>query len=207
MNKDAKFWDRFAARYAKTAVADEASYQKKLVKTREYLHPDARVLEFGCGTGTTAISHAPFARHISGLDISPKMIDIAQAKATAAGVTNVEFQVGEVQDAAPLPGGYDMVMGHSVLHLLRDRDAAIGKVFELLKPGGYFVSSTTCLGDGLSFFKFIGPIGAATGLLPVLKVFTKQELQDSLTSAGFRIDDIWQPGPRKAVFIVAQKPV
>ncbi|MGJ8585221.1 MAG: class I SAM-dependent DNA methyltransferase [Marinosulfonomonas sp.] len=207
MHKDAKFWDRFAARYARTAVADEDSYQKKLAKTREYLRPESRVLEFGCGTGTTAISHAPFAQHILGVDISPKMIEIAQGKAKDADVTNVAFQVGELGDAPPLTAGYDMVMGHSVLHLLRDKDAAIVRVFDLLKPGGTFVSSTTCLGDGLSFFKYVGMFGAATGLLPVLTVFRKQELEDSIKAAGFQIDHIWQPGPRKAVFIVAQKPV
>ena len=57
----------------------------------------------------------------------------------------------------------------------------------------------------LKFIKVIAPIGKFFGLLPVLKVFTKKELEDSLTDAGFEIDYQWQPGKGKAVFIVAKK--
>ena len=60
----AKFWDRIAARYSKKPVADEAAYQKKLQITRKYLRPDSRVLEFGCGTGSTAIAHAAHVKHV-----------------------------------------------------------------------------------------------------------------------------------------------
>ena len=53
------FWDRLAKRYARMPVADQAAYETKLEKTRAFLRPDSRVLEFGCGTGSTAILHAP----------------------------------------------------------------------------------------------------------------------------------------------------
>jgi ubiquinone/menaquinone biosynthesis C-methylase UbiE len=43
------------------------------------------VLEFGCGTESTAIAHAPYVKHIQALDISSKMIDIAQGKAQGFG--------------------------------------------------------------------------------------------------------------------------
>ena len=75
----------------------------------------------------------------------------------------------------------------------------------MLKPGGIFVTSTACLGDTMRFFKIIGPIGRFLRLLPLVKVFTKKELEDSFTDAGFEIDYQWQPGKGKAVFIVAKK--
>ena len=65
MDKSAKFWDRIAKRYSKQPVADETSYQKKLQITHEYLKPDMEVLELGCGTGSTAIIHSPYVKHIS----------------------------------------------------------------------------------------------------------------------------------------------
>ena len=68
--KDSRFWDRIAKKYARTPVADEAAYQKKLDITHGYFRPDMRVLEFGCGTGSTAIAHAPFVKHIHAIDIS-----------------------------------------------------------------------------------------------------------------------------------------
>lgn len=57
----------------------------------------------------------------------------------------------------------------------------------------------------MQFFKIIAPIGKFLGLMPLVKVFTKEELENSLTDAGFAIDYQWQPGKDKAVFIVAKK--
>ncbi len=81
------FWESIAQRYAKTPVADEAAYQQKLKTTREFMPTDARVFEFGCGTGSTAIAHGPYAGHIHAIDISANMLDIARSKAAEAGVT------------------------------------------------------------------------------------------------------------------------
>jgi ubiquinone/menaquinone biosynthesis C-methylase UbiE len=58
----ARFWDLFAERYAKTPVANEVMYQKKLEATQRYFKSDMHVLEFGCGTGSTALVHAPFVK-------------------------------------------------------------------------------------------------------------------------------------------------
>ena len=41
--------------------------------------------------------------------------------------------------------------------------------------------------------------------MPLLNIFTIEELVESLTDAGFEIDHQWQPGKGKAVFIVARK--
>ncbi len=64
MDQSARFWDKIAERYSKRPIVDEAAYQKKLQVTREYFRPDMEVLEFGCGTGSTAITHAPYVKHI-----------------------------------------------------------------------------------------------------------------------------------------------
>lgn len=205
MQPDSRFYDRIAERYAKKPIADEAAYQQKLRITRQYLRSDMTVLEFGCGTGSTAIAQAPFAKHILAIDFSAAMIDIARRKAAAADVKNVTFEQADIDDFQAPDQSFDAVMGHSVLHLLDDRDATIAKVHRLLKPGGVFVSSTTCVGDTLKIFKLIGPIGRRLGLLPLLRVFTTKDLTDSLTAAGFDIDHQWQPARGKAVFIVARK--
>lgn len=63
MDRSEKFWDKIATRYSKKPVADEAAYQKKLQITQEYFRPDMEVLEIGCGTGSTAITHAPHVKH------------------------------------------------------------------------------------------------------------------------------------------------
>jgi len=205
MAPSAKFWDRIAERYARRPVADEASYRTKLQVTRSYFRPDMKVLEFGCGTGSTAIAHAPHVRHIQAIDVSSKMLAIARAKAAAAGVTNVTFEQAAIDDFDAPEGTYDAVLGLSILHLLEDKEAAIARVHAMLKPGGVFVTSTACLGDSMKYLKLVAPVGRALGLMPLVRVFTAKDLEKSLTDAGFAIDHLWQPGKDKAVFIVAMK--
>jgi len=201
---DDRFWDRMAERYARQPIADEAAYQRKLQITRDYLRPDMAVLEFGCGTGGTAILHAPQVRHITAIDFSEAMLAIARGKAAAAGVGNVRFERADITSFAAPEGSFDVILGLSILHLLADEDAVIAKVFRLLKPGGVFISSTTCLGDTMAGFKVIAPLGKALGLLPQLNVMTTADLVASLTGAGFAIEQQWQPGKGKAVFIAAR---
>ncbi len=198
------FWEKIAKTYSKQPVADEAAYQKKLRVTRDYFRPDMEVLEFGCGTGSTAITHSPYVKHIQAIDISSKMIEIAQGKADAKNIENIAFQRSSIDEFSAPDQSFDAVMGHSILHLLSNKEEAIAKVYEMLKPGGIFVTSTVCIGDTMKFIKFVAPIGKLFGL--ILKFFTAKELEDSLTGAGFEIDYQWQPpGKEKVVFIVAKK--
>ena len=205
MTHSSAFWDKVAERYSKKPVADEEAYQKKLQITREYFRPDTQVLEIGCGTGSTAIAHAPFVQHIRAADISSRMIAIAEGKAAAAGIDNVSFEVSDIEDLEVAGESLDAVLALSVLHLLEDRETAIARVYKMLKKEGVFVTSTACIGDTMKFFKFIGPIGRFLGLMPLVRVFTVQELVDSFVDAGFAIDHQWQPDPGKAVFLVAKK--
>lgn len=205
MAEASRFWDRMADRYVASPIADVPSYEKKLDITRGYLRPDMEVLEVGCGSGATALLHAPHVKHILATDFSARMIEIAKARAAEQGVTNVTFEQADITSFDKPDGSFDMVLALSVLHLMEDRDAAIGTIHRLLKPGGYFISSTACMGDSVGFFKYIGPVGRTLGLLPILNVMTRRELVESIEGAGFSLAHNWQPGRNKAVFIVAQK--
>jgi ubiquinone/menaquinone biosynthesis C-methylase UbiE len=206
MDQSVKFWDKIAERYSQQPIADTAAYQKKLQVTREYFQPDMEVLEFGCGTGSTAISHAPYVKHIHALDISSKMIEIAHGRADANNVENVTFEQSTIDEFSVSDQTLDAVLGLSILHLLDNKEEVIAKVHKMLKPGGIFVTSTVCLGDSMMrFIRFVVPVGKFFGLLPMVKVFTRKDLEHSFTEAGFEIDYQWQPGKGKAVFIVAKK--
>ena len=204
--RSARFWDRIANRYARSPVSDEATYQRKLKLTRDLLRPDMQLLEFGCGTGSTALVHASRVEHILATDISAKMITIAKDKAAAQGIENITFQRATLEEVPVPADGYDMILGLSVLHLLDDHRSAIDRTFQMLKPGGVFVSSTACLGDNMKVFKLIAPVGRFLGVLPTLRVFTESELANSFTEAGFTIETQWSPGKNKGVFIIARKP-
>ena len=204
MVQGAKFWDRLAERYSKKPVANEAAYQKKLEVTRGYFEPDMEVLEFGCGTGSTAIAHSPYVKHVRATDISSAMINIAKGKAAAANVDNVTFEQVTIEDIDVAVESVDAVLGLSILHLLEDWEGAIDKVYRMLVPDGVFVTSTVCLGDNMKWFRFIGPVGRFLGLMPLVRIFTERELTDSLTRTGFDIDYRWRVD-KTVVFIVAKK--
>jgi len=207
MDQSVKFWDKIAERYSKQPVADEAAYQKKLQITREHLRPDMTLLELGCGTGSTAIIHAPYLKHIYAIDVSSKMIAIAQSKAYAERIANITFKCTTIDEYRVPDENLDAVLGLNILHLLDNWEEVIARAYKMLKPGSVFVTNTACIGDSMNFFKFVVPIGKFFGLMPLVKVFTTRELENSLTAAGFEIDYQWQPGKNKAVFIVAKKPL
>jgi len=213
MNYSAKFWNKIAEGYSQQPIADEAAYQKKLQVTREYLKPNMSVLEFGCGTGTTAIIHAPYVKQIRAIDFSSEMIKIAKAKAEAKNINNVTFEQLTIEELTVPDESFDVVLGLNILHLLENKKEVIAKVYKMLKPGGVFVTSTVCLGDTMKWFKVIAWMGRFLRLIPLVKVFTSKELENSLSDAGFTIDYHWQPNKSirkgafkfKGVFIVAKK--
>lgn len=206
MDQSSRFWDRIADKYARKPVPDETTYQEKLRKSREYFRPEMNVVEFGCGTGSTALAHAPFVRHIQALDISDRMLEIAREKAKQAGVTNVTFTRSDLFGVTIEDASIDAVLGMSILHLLDDRDATIDRVHRILKPGGVFISSTVCIADTKAFLRYILPIGRWLRLMPLVRVFTLADLENSLERAGFDLDYKWRPDATPDVyFLVAIK--
>lgn len=204
LTKDSRFWDKIADKYAKRPIADQDAYEEKLRLTRQHLDPDMRLLEFGCGTGGTALCHAPYVKEVHATDVSPRMIEIAEDKRWDASVGNVRFSVADLHSFSANDVRYDAVLAMSLLHLVSDRDVALMKIRSLLRPGDLFVSSTMCIGDDLKFFKLIAPIGKAFGLFPTLRVFTSDELCVSIEDSGFDIVQRWKPGRAKATFVIAK---
>ncbi|GAA5214132.1 class I SAM-dependent methyltransferase [Corallincola platygyrae] len=205
MNTTAKFWNGIAARYAKKPIGDEAAYEKKLEITRQYFEPHMQLLELGCGTGSTALLHAPYVKHIRAVDISSEMLAIAKQKAQQQGIENVSFEQASI-DQFETQQQFDMVLTLSVLHLMDDKDAVIKKIAQRLKSGGLFVSSTVCLGTSMRWLKLIWPLGRALGLFPpTLKHFTPEQLTQSVIDAGFTIEHLWRPNDGRTAFIVARK--
>jgi 2-polyprenyl-3-methyl-5-hydroxy-6-metoxy-1,4-benzoquinol methylase len=202
------FWNRMAKSYAKKPVADEEAYQFKLDKIRHTLTPEMKVMEFGCGTGSTALQLAPGVMDYQAVDFSHNMIAIAQQKLIDTPISQLSFKQSALEEFSIDGNSLDVVLGMSVLHLLNDPEAAIQYVFSKLKPGGYFFSSTACIADSMPWFKYITPIGNALRLLPKLHVFTRQTLMTHLSEAGFDIEYQWVSENNKMTcFITARKPI
>lgn len=204
-DRTARIWNRFAERYAAKPIADQEAYETKLAATREHLHPEAYVLELGCGTGSTALAHAPYAKHITATDISARMIDIARAKQSATGINNVDFSCEAINNLQAREASFNTVMMHSVLHLLADWREQIEQAHRVLKPGGVLVTNTVFLQDDARFLRWVAPIGQIIGLIPPLSFFSRKEFVEAMSNAGFEIVRTWQPRPKTGVFMIARK--
>lgn len=208
MPDKAKVWDRMAEKYSRQPIANQKAYEIKLDLTREYFTPESNVLEFGCGTGSTAILHAPYVAHIDAIDISSEMIRIARDKLEPEGVDNVTFEVADMDSFKAKPETYDAALGLNIVHLLDDRMSAMKEVYETLKPGGYFISSTMCLREKWMFrlMEPLFPLMYALGRWPRVFRFTAKRLQQDIEAIGFKTVHYWQPGNGPVLFIVGQKP-
>lgn len=210
MTVDAAFWDNIAEDYAAQPVDNPESFERKIELTRSLLEPSHTVLNIGCGTGSLALRLAPHAAHIHGLDVSPEMVRIARGKAAAADVGNVHFHVGAFDPTfcALSDASLDGLCAYSILHLLEDRDEALEQVFRLLKPGGFFVASTVCLGESWVPYRPLLAVAKWVGKAPMVKIIRKQTLADEVAAAGFTSLEQPDVGAASTIsFIVARKPL
>jgi len=151
MTATAKFWNKAARKYAESPVRQQAAYEAKLAHTQTFFTPETRLFEFACGTGSTALHHAPKVAEVLATDLSDEMITIAREKLAKTDLANVRFETWNIEADPITEDGFDMVMAHSILHLVHDLPQTLKTVQRLLKPGGVFVSSTVCL----SKYRFI----------------------------------------------------
>lgn len=208
MTADIAFWDGIAASYAAKPVDDPAAFERKIAITRRHLRPDHTVLDVGCGTGSLALMLAPFAREVHGLDVSGEMIRFANRKKADAGVQNLTFHVGGWDDYDGFgPASLDGLLAYSLLHLVADRDAALAKVFDLLKPGGFFVSSTVCLGQSWIPYRPLLSVMHWLGKAPPVDILRRDQLVAEVERAGFVDLELPDVGAKPEItFLVARKP-
>lgn len=209
MTADIAFWNRLAEKYSRKPVENPAAFERKIAVTKALMSPRDVVLDVGCGTGSLALRLAPSAAHVHGLDFSSEMIRIARGKASAAGVTNVTFHVGSFDDGFTAFGDGSLhgICAYSLLHLVDDLPATLRLIFRLLEPGGFFVSSTVCLGGSWVPFGPLLSLLRALGKAPTVEILGKRPLEDEVRRAGFV--DIDQPdvgAARNIAFMVATKP-
>jgi len=198
------FWNWTAERYSRQAIADEASYQKKLAITQKYLTPDMHVVEFGCGTGSTAIMHAPAVKTYHAIDVSEKMIEIARGKAAEAGISNLSFTVGTLEEANVPDSSCDAILGLNILHLVPDLDGTLTTVARMLAPGGRFFSSTICLKNLQGNLRRLALVARVLPFFPTVGSISVDDLKRRMERAGFAIEESFEKSPG-VVFLVAVK--
>lgn len=182
-----KFWNLIASKYAASPIADRPAYETKIQKLKTYLTPEMVVLDIGCGTGTQCGDIADHVKQVTGIDISRKLLAIAEQRMAKRKLDNVAFLQTSIFDDRFAPGSFDAVMAFHVLHFFDDIDAGFQRIYDLLKPDGLFISETACLGEKSklagNLLRFMGQLG----LLPKMNLLTTRQLEQALAKTGFRL--------------------
>jgi ubiquinone/menaquinone biosynthesis C-methylase UbiE len=185
---DARFWDRSSRKYAMGAIADPAGYERTLDRTRALLGPGDRVLELGCGTGTTALRLASDVQDYLATDISAGMIAIANEKHATGPIPTLVFRTATVETLAPDAAQFNAVLGFNYLHLVRDLPGTLRRIHALLTAEGLFISKTPCVGDMNPLIRFaVLPALRAIGKAPYAGVFRAADLSRHISAAGFDV--------------------
>ena len=144
------------------------------------------VLDLGSGGGIDVLLSA---RRVGpggkayGLDMTDEMLALARQNQQKAGVQNVEFLKGEIENI-PLPdSSVDVIISNCVINLSGDKDKVLREAFRVLKPGGRFAVSDVVTKGGIppeirqSVLLWVGCIAGA---------LEENEYRDKLAAAGFK---------------------
>ena len=144
------------------------------------------MLDLGSGGGIDVLLSSRRvgpAGKVYGLDMTDEMLALARENQRVAGVTNVEFLKGELENI-PLPdASVDVIISNCVVNLSADKDRALSEAFRVLKPGGRFAVSDVVVRGAVpaevrrSVELWIGCLAGA---------LEEKEFEEKLTRAGFR---------------------
>jgi arsenite methyltransferase len=148
------------------------------------LHEGETVLDLGSGGGADVLISAgrvgPSGRAI-GLDMTDEMLELARANARDAGVANVEFVKGYIEQL-PLPdASVDVIISNCVINLSADKQRVIGEAARVLRPGGRFAVSDVIADEDMDE-DTRRDMAAWTGC--IAGALTRRQFEETLTAAG-----------------------
>jgi SAM-dependent methyltransferase len=154
------------------------------------LEPGDVVLDLGSGGGIDVLLSA---RRVApggkayGLDMTPEMLDLANANKARAGVENVEFLLGSIEDI-PLPDdSVDVIISNCVVNLSADKAQVFREAFRVLRPGGRLAISDVVLSRPLAP-ELTEVMALWTGC--IAGALTQDDAAELMKAAGFEQIDI-----------------
>jgi arsenite methyltransferase len=154
------------------------------------LHEGETVLDLGSGGGAEVLASAQRVGATGkayGLDMTDEMLDLARDNQRRAGVANVEWLKGHIEDI-PLPdASVDVVISNCVINLSADKQRVLSEVARVLRPGGRFAVTDIVADEDMDdetrrdMRKFTGCIAGA---------LTRREYEDALAAAGLEQAEI-----------------
>jgi len=165
-----------------------------------------------------------------GLDMTDEMLSLARKNAVEAGIENVEFLKGEMEDI-PLPDdSVDVVISNCVVNLSADKPRVLAESFRVLRPGGRFAISDVvvrgdvpvdvrhsielwvgCVAGALEeseFKNLLAEVGFVNVDIEPTRIHTVEDARDFLAEAGMDADALAPlvDGHFMSAFVRAEKP-
>ena len=194
-----------------TAAAMNASLGCGVPTAVADLHQGETVLDLGSGAGADVLISArrvgSTGRAI-GLDMTDEMLDLARANAAEAGVENVEFLKGYLEEMPLAEASVDIIISNCVINLSGDKPRVLREAGRVLRPGGRFAVSDV-IADPEMDDATRANMAAWTGC--IAGALTEAEFRDALEKAGFEQIEIRETHRvhehAAAAIIRARKPV
>ncbi len=127
------------------SINDEEAMRAMLDAAR--LSGEETVVDVACGPGIVAAAFAEEATSVAGIDLTPRMVELAEERCRERGLGNARFEVG---DATALPygdGEFDRVVSRYALHHMPDPAAVVSEMARVCAPGGRVVVTDLVVGD------------------------------------------------------------
>ena len=150
------------------------------------LKPGQTVLDLGSGGGLDcflAARKVGDTGHVIGIDMTPEMIDRAQASASRLKVANVEFRHGLLEELPVDSNTVDVAISNCAINLAPDKSRVLSEVFRVLKPGGKMAVSDIVT-DGPLPTDIKNSLTAWAGC--IAGALDVREYETALKTAGFR---------------------
>ena len=120
------------------SAAELISAAGELIAERAKLSGDERVLDVACGSGNATIPAARSGARVTGLDITPKLLEAGRAKADEAGV-EIDWVEGDAEQLPFEDGSFDVVTSLLGVMFAPDHERAAAEIARVVRPGGRVV--------------------------------------------------------------------
>jgi ubiquinone/menaquinone biosynthesis C-methylase UbiE len=143
-----------AERYVTSAIHAHGSDLARMIELAQP-RGDQRLLDIATGGGHTALAFAPYVREVVATDLTPRMLEVAQAFIREQGAPNVTFQVADAE-ALPFPDAdFEIVTTRIAPHHFPNPRQYVREVARVLKPGGQFMLDDNMAPDDAELDAFL----------------------------------------------------
>jgi SAM-dependent methyltransferase len=115
-----------------------------LIQVAGLFHEDD-VLDVACGSGIVACAFAPLANHVTGIDITPAMLEQAQSMAEQRGLSNLTWQQGDIESLPFADARFSLVLSRYAFHHFLNPKVVLEEMIRVCRPGGRILIADVAL--------------------------------------------------------------